>query len=241
MKEEQTGISSLQAEIRRLRRRVGELEAEQLAYEQTRRDLREDSSFRKAVIERAAEGVCVCHEVPCEPFVRFTVWNSRMSELTGYTLEEINQHGWYQSLYPDPDVQEKARERMGRMRHGEDLRDEQWEIVRADGQRRTVAISTSVLTTEHGSTHVLALMHDVTEKERNRRRLEDEVRDLRELLPICASCKKVRNDDGYWQHVENYVREHFKAEFSHALCPECITRLYPDIPPPEEGWGAGRE
>lgn len=49
------------------------------------------------------------------------------------------------------------------------------------------------------------------------------------FLPICASCKKIRDDKGYWNQIESYIREHSEAEFSHALCPECAKRLYPDI------------
>jgi AmiR/NasT family two-component response regulator len=49
------------------------------------------------------------------------------------------------------------------------------------------------------------------------------------LLPICASCKKIRDDDGYWHQVEVYVQSHSEAEFSHGLCPECVQELYPDL------------
>ena len=51
---------------------------------------RQESSFRKAAIERTAEGLCVCHEIDSHPNVMFTVWNDRMTEITGYTMEEIN-------------------------------------------------------------------------------------------------------------------------------------------------------
>jgi hypothetical protein len=66
-----------------------------------------------------------------------------MIHLTGYTMEEINRLGWYQTVYPDPEVQARAQERMQRMREGEDLLYERWEITRADGVKRTVGISTS--------------------------------------------------------------------------------------------------
>jgi PAS domain S-box-containing protein len=49
------------------------------------------------------------------------------------------------------------------------------------------------------------------------------------LLPMCANCKKIRDDQGYWQQVEVYIREHSEADFSHGLCPDCAKRLYPDI------------
>jgi hypothetical protein len=53
------------------------------------------------------------------------------------------------------------------------------------------------------------------------------VRTLKGLLPICTSCKKIRDDQGYWNHLEMYIREHTEAEFSHGLCPECVKKLYP--------------
>jgi len=53
-----------------------------------------------------------------------------------------------------------------------------------------------------------------------------EIKTLRGFLPICSSCKKIRNDEGYWQAIEVYIREHSDAEFSHGICPECIDGLY---------------
>jgi CheY-like chemotaxis protein len=49
------------------------------------------------------------------------------------------------------------------------------------------------------------------------------IRTLRGLLPICASCKMIRNDSGYWQQLEEYITTHSEAEFTHGLCPECLT------------------
>ena len=56
-----------------------------------------------------------------------------------------------------------------------------------------------------------------------------QVRTLTGLLPMCASCKKIRDDQGYWQAVEVYIRQHSDADFSHGLCPDCARKLYPDI------------
>ncbi len=52
---------------------------------------------------------------------------------------------------------------------------------------------------------------------------------LREMLPICASCKRNQDDKGYWTQVEVYIREHSEADFSHSICPDCPARLYPDF------------
>lgn len=49
------------------------------------------------------------------------------------------------------------------------------------------------------------------------------------MLPICASCKKIRDDKGYWNQIESYIRDHSEAEFTHSICPDCIKKLYPEL------------
>ncbi len=56
-----------------------------------------------------------------------------------------------------------------------------------------------------------------------------EVKKLSGLLPICSSCKKIRDDRGYWNGVETYISEHSEAEFTHGICPDCMRKLYPEI------------
>ncbi len=58
--------------------------------------------------------------------------------------------------------------------------------------------------------------------------LED-VKILSDLLPICSSCKNIRDDEGYWHQVENYFQQHSDYDFSHSICPDCIKKLYPDF------------
>jgi hypothetical protein len=52
------------------------------------------------------------------------------------------------------------------------------------------------------------------------------VNQLSGLLPICASCKKIRDDKGYWTQIEGYIRDHSEADFTHGICPECAEKLY---------------
>jgi len=71
-----------------------------------------------------------------------------------------------------------------------------------------------------------------SEEERSRLILELQeslarVRTLSGLLPICSSCKKIRDDKGYWNQIETYIRDRSQAEFTHGICPECAQRLYP--------------
>jgi hypothetical protein len=65
------------------------------------------------------------------------------------------------------------------------------------------------------------------EKEHLKQALKD-IKTLRGLIPICSSCKNVRNDSGYWEQVETYIRDHSEAFFSHGICPDCLKKLYPE-------------
>ncbi|MFZ2955951.1 MAG: response regulator [Candidatus Ozemobacteraceae bacterium] len=76
----------------------------------------------------------------------------------------------------------------------------------------------------------MALYKSSAEREREKLIIElqealAKVKILSGLLPICASCKKIRDDRGYWQQIEVYIRDHSDAEFSHGICPECSQKL----------------
>mgnify|MGYP001180905559 CR=1 FL=1 len=78
-------------------------------------------------------------------------------------------------------------------------------------------------------------------REREKERLITELREalehiktLRGIIPICASCKKIRDDAGYWQQVEGYIMKHSDVSFSHSICPECVKKLYPELDLDEE-------
>lgn len=63
----------------------------------------------------------------------------------------------------------------------------------------------------------------------------EHIKTLRGIVPICAKCKKIRDDQGYWNQLELYVREHTEAEFSHGFCPDCLNHLYPEIAENDSG------
>jgi len=70
------------------------------------------------------------------------------------------------------------------------------------------------------------------EKERLIRELQDalgKVKTLKGLIPICANCKKIRDDKGYWNQIDSYIHEHADVDFSHGICPDCAKKLYPDL------------
>jgi DNA-binding NtrC family response regulator len=71
----------------------------------------------------------------------------------------------------------------------------------------------------------------VREKERLIAELQDavaQIKTLSGLLPICANCKNIRNDKGYWERIESYIGKHSDAEFTHGICPDCMRKLYPE-------------
>lgn len=90
---------------------------------------------------------------------------------------------------------------------------------------------------------ILGIFWDITERKLEEKKREaliaelknalSQVRQLSGMLPICASCKKIRDDKGYWNQIEKYITEHTEALFSHGLCPDCAKKAYEDI----ERWG----
>ncbi|MEB3309651.1 MAG: PAS domain S-box protein [Snowella sp.] len=127
--------------------------------------LQQDNLFRRQILDTMAEGLCVCREITDFPFVQFSVWNPQMEVITGYTQAEINHFGWYQSLYPDPDIQAQAIARMGRMRQGDNLFSEKWQIHHKDGSQRVISITTSLFFDADNQANVLAIIQDITERQ----------------------------------------------------------------------------
>ena len=68
-------------------------------------------------------------------------------------------------------------------------------------------------------------IRDLTELKKS----EEEIKILRGFIPICASCKKIRDDKGYWNQLESYISKHSTAQFSHSICPKCAKELYPEL------------
>lgn len=76
---------------------------------------------------------------------------------------------------------------------------------------------------------IIVLIHSLRLKQNALLETLEEVKVLSGFLPICASCKNIRDDKGYWKQIEDYIRDHSEAEFSHSICPECLKKLYPDF------------
>jgi PAS domain S-box-containing protein len=114
--------------------------------------------------------------------------------------------------------------------------------LRQNGESMDVSVTISPIKDADGKICGASIVsRDITERKRQENERVKLIQDLQAalarvhtlggLLPICASCKKIRNDHGYWEQVEIYIKNRSNAEFTHGICPDCITRLYPEYAP----------
>lgn len=109
---------------------------------------------------------------------------------------------------------------------------------RRDGSLFPVEFSSVVFKNPEGEARTCLIIRDISgrkasEQERERLILElkdaiARVKGLSGLLPICASCRRIRDHDNRWHNLESYIRDHTEADFSHGICPDCRRRLYPE-------------
>ena len=93
-----------------------------------------------------------------------------------------------------------------------------------------------------GAIRLVVVHENITERKRVEEALQkalDDIKTLRGIIPICANCKKIRDDQGYWNQVDVYVSKHTEAEFSHGICPECAKKLYPGYKDDDDEGGGG--
>jgi PAS domain S-box-containing protein len=111
--------------------------------------------------------------------------------------------------------------------------------IRKDGSKFPVEISSRIFADQAGAQRTWIAMRDISKRKQAEAEREAliaglqealaKVRTLSGLLPICSSCKKIRNDQGYWERLESYLGSHAGAEFTHGICPQCAKILYPDL------------
>jgi len=111
---------------------------------------------------------------------------------------------------------------------------------RRDGTTFPIEISSVVFATSEGEVRTCMMIRDITQRKAADAERERLIHDLKEalnrvktltgLLPMCACCRKIRDKEGVWNHLETYIREHTEADFSHGICQECREKLYPEYP-----------
>lgn len=122
---------------------------------------------------------------------------------------------------------------------GEAIHDREEKVTRPDGRIGWQITSKIPLKNAAGKvTGLVGIGHDITDRKKTEEERERIIRELQKaldkvttlsgLIPICANCKRIRDDKGYWSDVELYISKHSKAEFSHGLCNDCMKKLYPE-------------
>ena len=221
-------------------------------------DVSEQERIQKALADSEQRLADIIDFLPDATWVidnnhRVIAWNQAIERLTGIKKNEMIGKGDYAHAVPfygirrpllidlaldrDKKWEEKylaLKERDGILMEGESFHPDM-------GDRGLYVAGTAgkIYNAEGDVVGAIETVRDITavkrsEQERERLIAElqkalSEVRALSGMLPICSSCKKIRDDKGYWNQIEAYIREHSEADFSHSICPECVTKLYPDL------------
>ena len=168
-----------------------------------------------------------------------TSWNKAAETIYGYTeAETIGQHS--KSLYVPAEHADEVSDLLERIVRGERIVHYEAIRRRKSGEDITVSLSISPIRDNTGAIiGASTIARDITERKRIREEREGliaelqdalaKVKTLKGLLPICAWCKKIRDDQGYWQQIEAYVRDRSEADFSHGICPSCAQRAREQI------------
>ncbi len=161
-----------------------------------------------------------------------------VEKITGYTPEEWRAH--YSAHYTDNEANEAGIEHTSLMlKTGIPSPSYRVEVRHKRSGTVWLEINKQPYVNNGKIGGVIGVARDITRRvvlEEERENLIAELQDalknvktLKGMLPICAACKKIRDDKGYWRQIEAFVSEHSEAEFSHGLCPDCAIKLYPDI------------
>lgn len=211
---------------------VGDMVAISLERKRAQDALKESEEKFRKIITTVREGIL---SMNAEKQITFA--NNFLAEMFGYKLDELLNQS-FEILLFDEDRQDFSR----RQEEREKGVIEQFErrFRAKDGREVWAIVSASPMFDDDGRyVSSFGTITDITERKKAEAALQEknlelqqaikQIKTLRGIVPICMNCKKIRDDQGYWNQVEVYVRDHTEAEFSHGVCPDCITKLYPDL------------
>ena len=212
-----------------LEKKVLELERIEVQFKKTERLLNDEICWRRLLIDQSRDAIVILDQD-----AKVYEANQRFAEMLGYTMEEVQHlHVW------DWDAHFKQ-EQLLDMTKSVDEKGHHFETQhrRKDGTIIDVELSNNGAL-YRGKKLIFCICRDVSDRNRmdsERRKLIQnleaslsEIKTLRGILPLCAFCKKIRNDKGYWEQVDVYINKHTEADISHGICPECFKKHYPDM------------
>jgi len=215
-----------------LEQRIKELEKEAVEHTQAKEALKETEQKYQHLTESLLDTV---YEFDREG--RFTYVNEAGTRMFGYSKEEILNGLRVQDTMVE-DVRDLSQGVISEIFKGNTTVGERT-FLRKDGAHFIGEIHSGPIYKGNDVVGVRGVLRDITSSKQaeealkqERDKLQDalaEVKTLSGLLPICAHCKKIRDDKGYWNQIEVYIRDHSEADFSHSICPECAKNFYPEF------------
>jgi PAS domain S-box-containing protein len=166
----------------------------------------------------------------------FTFVSSTWTELLGHPVTQVSGKP-FQLFVPPEDIPLCMAFLKSVIETGQRKEGVEYRVKHANGTWRWHTSSAVPFKDESGVAGYYGIARDITERKKKDNDLKEllsrlqnaieEIKTLRGIVPICANCKKIRDDKGYWNQVEKYVSDHTEATFSHSICPECAKKLYP--------------
>lgn len=222
-------------EERQLLRSVASLLGRSTERKAAQRALKESEIKHRALFEHANDTIFLIYDG------RFVDCNPKALEMFRCTREQIIGQSPHALSPPcqagGRDSEELAAEKLNAALRGEAQRLE-WVHCRYDGTPFDVEVSLNPIELD-GKLYIQSIVRDISDRkqiEAEREKLIDELKDalsqvkvLSGLLPVCASCKKIRNDKGNWEQMEVYIRDRSDATFTHGYCPECMEKLRSEL------------
>jgi PAS domain S-box-containing protein len=166
-------------------------------------------------------------------------WNRAAQTIFGYREEEVL--GQPLTMVMPERYRDAHRKGMARLQAGGEAHvigtTVELHGLRKDGSEFPLELSIGTWQATEGPFYS-GIIRDITDRKRAEEERERLIRELQEamakikvlggLLPICATCKKIRDDKGYWKQIEEYIADHSEAQFTHGICSECARKIHPD-------------
>ena len=170
-----------------------------------------------------------------DQFGRFKRWNKNFEDITGYSPNQIKEMNPLDFIAPeDKDLVREVIEQIFR----EGSANVEAGFFTVSGQVIPY-LFTGYKFVQKDLNYLVGIGLDISDRVKTENekvnlinKLQETISQVKQLsgfLPICASCKQIRDDKGYWTQIESYVKEHSEADFSHGICPDCAKRLYPQV------------
>jgi PAS domain S-box-containing protein len=223
--------AQLITELAHMRRRMAELETLEIEYKRMATALRQDGERFRKIFDYSNDAIFIIDPLRNETLEA----NPKACQMFGYSREEFLFLPT-SAIYP--------REMLQLLAFAQSVTEPGcgWinELTCLTKAGRLLPAEVSASTVDiAGRWCLIVLVRDITEHKRSEAEREQliaqlqaalaKIKTLQGLISICASCKKIRDDEGYWTQIEDYIRAHSEVQFSHGICPDCAQKLYPEF------------